>query len=75
MKLIEVIHYLLGLRSKSKADDIEALIHFLSKNPKATCLQIGKAVGKSSGWVSQETRILKNDGRLSKNGHGWEVIS
>lgn len=65
----------LATKPVSKADDIEALISFLSDNPKATCVQTGNAIGKSSGWVSEKTRSLKSDGRLIKNGKGWEVIT
>lgn len=61
-------------RAESKREAVNALLAFLNANPNATLNEAGEAIGRAKSTVSNYVNELVQEGRLHKNGQGWEVL-
>ncbi len=62
-----------AIRLSKKEESIAALLAFLDSNPDASLAEIASEIGRSKSTVGDYITELKQNGRLHKNGHGWEV--
>ncbi|MBE2197405.1 MAG: DUF2637 domain-containing protein [Anaerolinea sp.] len=60
-------------RLSKKEESIAALLAFLDSNPDASLAEIASEIGRSKSTVGDYITELKQNGRLHKNGHSWEV--
>jgi hypothetical protein len=58
---------------RSKDDTLNDLLHYLHEHPNASLNAAAQVVGKSKSTVFNYVSELTTAGRLTKNGHGWEV--
>ena len=63
-----------AIRASKKEEAMDALLRFLDANPDATLSDIAEQIGRSKSTVGNYVNELTNNGRLHKNGHGWEVL-
>jgi len=70
---------LLDQANETRARDKEAaqarLLAFLKENPEATTRQAGRHIDRAKSTVGLYLSELQGDGRLHKNGNGWEVVT
>lgn len=59
----------------SKTEAMNILLRFVDDNPDASLSVIGQHIDRSKTTVSNYVRELEQDGRLSRNGEGWQVLS
>lgn len=59
----------------SKAEALDALLHIVAENPDATFSHIGQRIDRSKSTVANYVRELEENGRLQRNGEGWQVLS
>jgi DNA-binding IclR family transcriptional regulator len=50
------------------------LLIYLADKPDASLSDIAAAIGRSRSTAGNYVNELTTDGRLHKNGHGWEVL-
>jgi FtsZ-binding cell division protein ZapB len=60
-------------RETQRQARLDTLLAFLSNNPHASLTQAAAGIGASRQTVSNYVSELNEAGKLSKNGHGWEV--
>lgn len=53
--------------------DADPLLAYLASNPDASYSAIADALSVSKSTASNRVKAMMDAGRLSKNGHGWEV--
>lgn len=56
-----------------KTTALNALLVYVNDYPEASLSEIGQVIGRSKTTVSNYVRELKGNGRLQRNGKGWEV--
>ncbi|MBK7178355.1 MAG: winged helix-turn-helix domain-containing protein [Chloroflexi bacterium] len=54
---------------------MNTLLLFVTENPDASLSHIGQQIDRSKTTVSNYVRELEQDGRLQRNGSGWQVLS
>ena len=59
----------------SKTEAMNTLLLFVNENPDASLSHIGQQIDRSKTTVSNYVRELEQDGRLQRNGNGWQVLS
>lgn len=59
----------------SKVEALDNLLHFVNENPDASLSHIGQRIDRSKTTVANYVRELERDGRLQRNGEGWQVLS
>lgn len=59
----------------SKTEAMNTLLNFVDGNPEASLSHIGQHIDRSKTTVANYVRELERDGRLSRNGEGWQVRS
>jgi hypothetical protein len=59
--------------ANSKVAAVNALLMFVNENPEASFADIGRVIGRSKTTASNYVRELERNGRLVRNGNGWEV--
>jgi hypothetical protein len=64
-----------AFRLTKKEQAIEALLNFVEANPDATLTEIAAEIDRSKSTVVNYVSELSDNGRLHKNGHGWEVLT
>jgi hypothetical protein len=62
-------------RQVKKEQSLDTLLIYLADNPDASLSDIAAAIGRSRSTAGNYVNELTTDGRLHKNGHGWEVIT
>lgn len=62
-------------RANAKQEAFELLLAYVVQNPTATLSEIAAAIERSKATASNYVNELTENGRLHKNGHGWEVQS
>ncbi|MCA9926755.1 MAG: winged helix-turn-helix domain-containing protein [Anaerolineales bacterium] len=62
-------------RTLRKEEAKESLLVYLAENPNATLSEAGQVIERSKTTVSTYLKELVEDGRLDRNGTGWEVLS
>lgn len=60
-------------KTEQKEQAKESLLVYLADNPNATLSQAGDVIERSKATVSNYVNELEQDGRLHRNGQGWEV--
>lgn len=60
-------------RMASKEAAIDALLDYLADNPDASLSDIADNIGRSRSTAGNYVNELTTNGRLHKNGHGWEI--
>jgi hypothetical protein len=60
-------------RELRKQAAIDALLNYVTEQPSATLAEIAAVIERSKSTVSNYLNELEANGRLVKNGHGWEV--
>lgn len=63
-----------AVRLTNKDAAMRQLLAYLDEHPDATITDAADQVGRSRSTVSGYVAQLTTDGRLHKNGHGWEVL-
>jgi hypothetical protein len=61
-------------RQVQKEQSLDTLLIYLSDNPDASLSDIAAVIGRSRSTAGNYVNELTTDGRLHKNGHGWEVL-
>jgi hypothetical protein len=69
-----VLNDLNAQRQVEKLANLERVLDYLASHPEASLSAIGEHIGKTKGTAGNYTNELMEAGRLTKNGHGWEVI-
>jgi hypothetical protein len=59
----------------SKTEAMNTLLDFVDENPDASLATIGQHIDRSKTTVANYVRDLEQDGRLHRNGQGWQVVS
>lgn len=59
---------------RTKAQRLDAVLIYLETHPHASYAEIGRAVDASKSSGENYAKALITAGRLSKNGHGYEVV-
>jgi hypothetical protein len=59
--------------SLTKEASFEKILGYLNENPDASLSEIGRQIGRPKSTAKNYTDELMQSGRLSRNGHGWEV--
>jgi uncharacterized membrane protein YcjF (UPF0283 family) len=59
----------------SNTEAMNILLRFVDDNPDASLSAIGQYINRSKTTVSNYVRALEQDGRLIRNGEGWQVLS
>ena len=62
-------------RGVKKQEAIGALLNYVAEHPAATLAEMAAVIERSKATVSNYLTELEADGRLVKNGQGWEVRS
>lgn len=60
-------------RQEKKQERLDTLLGYLDTNPAASLTEAAQEVGVSRQTISGYVNELTQDGRLHKNGNGWEV--
>lgn len=60
-------------RVASKEAALDALLAYLANNPDASLSDIADNIGRSRSTAGNYVNELTANGRLHKNGHGWEI--
>jgi hypothetical protein len=60
-------------RLAKKMQAMDALLAYLSTHPYASLVEAGKAIGRSKTAVGNYVDELTTNGKLRRNGNGWEV--
>ena len=63
-----------AFRLTKKEQAIDDLLTFVEANPDATLAEIAAEIDRSKSTVVNYVSELSDNGRLHKNGHGWEVL-
>jgi hypothetical protein len=61
-------------RLATKQAALDTLLIYLADKPDASLSDIAAAIGRSRSTAGNYVNELTTDGRLHKNGHGWEVL-
>jgi hypothetical protein len=61
--------------ANSKVAAVNALLMFVNENPEASFADIGRVIGRSKTTASNYVRELERNGRLVRNGNGWQVLA
>jgi hypothetical protein len=61
--------------ANSKTKAVNALLVYLNDNPEASLSDIGQQINRSKTTVSSYMHELERNGRLQRNGEGWQVLS
>ena len=67
------IEHARAIRQSKKEQAITVLLDFLTANPNASLGEIADEIERSKSTVVGYINELTQNGRLHKNGHGWEV--
>ena len=62
-----------AVRLSNKEAAIDALLDYLADNPDASLSDIADNIGRSRSTAGNYVNELTANGRLYKNGHGWEI--
>jgi uncharacterized protein (UPF0335 family) len=68
------IEYARAVRLSKKEQAMSTLLDFLTANPDASLSEIADEIGRSKSTAGSYVSELTENGRLHKNGHGWEVL-
>ncbi|MCP4423499.1 MAG: hypothetical protein GY803_03310, partial [Chloroflexi bacterium] len=60
-------------KTEQKEQAKDALLVYLADNPNASLATAGQVIERSKTTVSNYVNELEQDGRLHRNGQGWEV--
>jgi hypothetical protein len=60
-------------RMAAKSEAVRLLLAYLDAHPDATLSDMAEAIGRSKSTAGAYVSELQTDGRLHRNGHGWEV--
>jgi hypothetical protein len=63
-----------AIRMSKKEQAMSTLLDFLAANPDASLSEIADEIGRSKSTAGSYVSELTENGRLHKNGHGWEVL-
>lgn len=58
-----------------KTEAMDILLRFVDDNPDASLSRIGQHIDRSKTTVSNYVRELEKNGRLQRNGEGWQVVT
>ena len=58
-----------------KGEALTLLLRYVNDNPDASFSDIGQVIDRSKTTVSNYVRELEANGRLQRNGEGWEVLT
>ncbi|MBX3061275.1 MAG: DUF2637 domain-containing protein [Anaerolineae bacterium] len=61
-------------RLASKQESLNAMLTYLSDNPHASLADIAAAISRSRSTAGNYVNELVANGRLHKNGQGWEIV-
>lgn len=61
------------LDATNKLEAMNGLLVYVQDNPNASLADIGQVINRSKTTVSNYLRELQKDGRLQKNGNGWQI--
>ena len=61
-------------RASKKQAALEMLLDYVAENPHARLSEIAENIGRSKSTAGTYATQLQENGRLKKNGNGWEVI-
>ncbi|MCL4266089.1 MAG: DUF2637 domain-containing protein [Anaerolineae bacterium] len=61
-------------REVHKQAAVDAMLTYLADNPGASLADIAAAIGRSRSTAGNYVNELLANGRLHKNGHGWEIL-
>lgn len=61
-------------RLSNKEAALDALLSYLANNPHASLSDIADNIGRSRSTAGNYVNELTANGRLHKNGHGWEIL-
>ncbi len=64
-----------GISELPDTDPLNVLLNAMKANPNASYRTLGEAAGRSKGWVHGHVQTLIGEGRVSKNGKGWEILN
>ena len=59
----------------NKTEAMDILLRFVDDNPNASLSHIGQQIERSKTTVSNYVKELEQNGRLQRNGEGWQVLS
>jgi len=59
----------------NKTEAMDILLRVVDENPNASLSHIGQYIDRSKTTVSNYVRELEQNGRLQRNGEGWQVLS
>ncbi len=59
----------------NKTEAMDILLHYVDENPDASLSRIGQHIDRSKATVANYVRELEQNGRLQRNGQGWQVLS
>lgn len=68
------INTLLNAREDKRQERLDTLLAYLVNHPQASLTEAGQQIGVSRQTVSNYVNELTEDGKLHKNGNGWEAI-
>lgn len=63
-----------AVRTSQKQQQLEDLLTYLTEHPDASLNEMASAIDRSKTTASNYVTELTTNGRLHKNGHGWEVL-
>lgn len=61
-------------QTAEKARLQRVFLDYLASHPRSTLAEAGAVVGREPSTVKGWAKELRDEGRLDRNGHGWEVI-
>lgn len=61
-------------RLASKQESLNAKLTYLTDNPHASLADIAAAISRSRSTAGNYVNELVANGRLHKNGQGWEIV-
>lgn len=64
-----------AVKEINKQELMNTLLGYLAEHPDATLTEMAAAIERSKATASNYVNELTENGRLHKNGHGWEVRS
>jgi DNA-binding IclR family transcriptional regulator len=59
----------------NKTEAMNALLLYVNDNPEASLADIGQQIERSKTTVSNYVQELAQNGRLERNGQGWQVLT
>ncbi len=59
--------------TRSKLVALDVLLAYVGENPNASLTAIGQEIGRSKTTVANYLRELERNGRLQRNGKGWQI--